>query len=74
MKRIIPLLLFFSLCSCSKEVITVERFKNDEKLMSEFIIKCNNGELHKEDINCINVKQAKKEMILEDELKSLKSN
>lgn len=74
MKKLISLcVLVLSLSACSEQTITVEQFKADQTLLSQYLAKCKNGELHKEDINCINVKQANKLLILEAERKQLLS-
>lgn len=70
--------ILISLCSvflfaCSDKVITVDEFKADEALLNQYIAKCKNGELHKEDINCINANKAKNSIILENSIKRLKS-
>ena len=50
----------------------VDEFKADDALLSQYIAKCKNGELHKEDINCINANKAKNSIILENSIKKLK--
>ena len=63
--------LFFCLLVV-KKTITVDEFKADDALLSQYIAKCKNGELHKEDINCINANKAKNSIILENSIKRLK--
>lgn len=58
MKKI--LLLCFSLffiTACEK-TYTVDEFMKDDNLRKSFVAKCNNGELHREDLNCLNAKKA----------------
>lgn len=59
MKKTSILLCSIFLFACSEKVITVDEFKADDALLSQYIAKCKNGELHKEDINCINANKAK---------------
>ncbi|MBE2898439.1 EexN family lipoprotein [Pasteurellaceae bacterium 20609_3] len=51
-------LIFFLLSACGEKVYTVDDFKKDEKLLAEYITKCEKGELHPDDLNCINSKKA----------------
>lgn len=72
MKNLISLcFLVLSLSACSEQTITVDQFKSDQALLSQYLDKCKNGELHKEDINCINAKKANKLLVLEAERKQL---
>ena len=66
MKKTSILLCSIFLFACSEKVITVDEFKADDALLSQYIAKCKNGELHKEDINCINANKAKNSIILEN--------
>lgn len=72
-KLIILCVLSISLLACSEQTITVEQFKSDQVLLNKYLEKCKNGELHKEDINCINANQANKLLVLEAERKQLLS-
>ena len=69
MKKTSILLCSIFLFACSEKTITVDEFKADDAL---YIAKCKNGELHKEDINCINANKAKNSIILENSIKRLK--
>ena len=66
MKKTSILLCSIFLFACS------EKTKADDALLSQYIAKCKNGELHKEDINCINANKAKNSIILENSIKRLK--
>ena len=73
MRKLISLcVLSISLLACSEQTITVEQFKSDQVLLNRYLEKCKNGELHKEDINCINANKAKNSIILENSIKRLK--
>lgn len=73
MRKLISLcVLSISLLACSEQTITVEQFKSDQVLLNKYLEKCKNGELHKEDINCINANKAKNSIILENSIKRLK--
>ena len=68
MRKLISLcVLSISLLACSEQTITVEQFEADQSLLSQYLAKCKNGELYKEDINCINAKRA-------NEIKKINSN
>ena len=72
MRKLISLcVLSISLLACSEQTITVEQFKADQSLLSQYLAKCKNGELYKEDINCINAKRANELLVLEAERKQL---
>ncbi|TPH00593.1 EexN family lipoprotein [Haemophilus haemolyticus] len=73
MKKTSILLCSIFLVACSEQTITVEQFKSDQVLLNKYLEKCKNGELHKEDINCINANQANKLLVLEEERKQLLS-
>lgn len=73
MKKTSILLCSIFLFACSEQTITVEQFKSDQVLLNKYLEKCKNGELHKEDINCINANQANKLLVLEEERKQLLS-
>ena len=72
MKKTSILLCSIFLFACSEKTITVDEFKADDALLSQYIAKCKNGELHKEDINCITANKAKNSIILENSIKRLK--
>ena len=73
MRKLISLcVLSISLLACSEQTITVEQFKSDQVLLNKYLEKCKNGELYKEDINCINANKAKNSIILENSIKRLK--
>ncbi|WP_165773124.1 EexN family lipoprotein [Conservatibacter flavescens] len=48
--------MLVTLYACARGII--DDFKKDEKLRTEFLKKCDNGELHEQDLNCQNVKKA----------------
>lgn len=59
MKRVY--LLFFSLffiSACNEKTYTIDEFMKDDDLRKSFVVKCDNGELHREDLNCLNSKKA----------------
>ena len=58
MKKIIFYLIFIFISACGDKTYTVEDFIKNEKLFNDFYQKCENGEFHNQDINCINVKKA----------------
>ncbi len=74
MKRIILgslasiMVLSFTACDDKKVVIeknyTVEDFTKDKKLRMEYFKKCKKGELHPDNLNCINVKKAQHRITL----------
>ncbi|MDY6216593.1 EexN family lipoprotein [Actinobacillus porcinus] len=73
MKKVILLsLMSIFLSACSEEVITIEQFKADQSLLDSYLSKCKNGELHEEDINCINARKAKTKIILEAERRAIR--
>ncbi|MEH8108838.1 EexN family lipoprotein [Gallibacterium anatis] len=46
------------LVGCNDKTYTVKDFYHNEALRSEYVLKCNNGELKKDDLNCENSSKA----------------
>ncbi|MCX2960633.1 hypothetical protein E5343_06430 [Rodentibacter caecimuris] len=58
MKKI-ALLCFSIFCSaCNEKIHTVDEFLKNDDLRKSFLSKCNNGELHNQDLNCQNARKA----------------
>ncbi|OOF75309.1 EexN family lipoprotein [Rodentibacter caecimuris] len=58
MKNLFFIFSMFLMSACNEKTYTVDNFIKDDKLFNEFYIKCENGVLHEQHINCINVKKA----------------
>lgn len=64
MKKI-ALLCFSIFCSaCNEKTHTVEDFTKDDNLRKSFLAKCDNGELHNQDLNCQNARKAEQNKIM----------
>ena len=59
--------LIFSFFTFSKDVITVEQFKADQTLLEKYLYQCKNGEIHPNDLICLNAKKAKRHLLLDAE-------
>ncbi len=55
MKKLAVLIISgIEIAGCSEKTYTVKEFEDDATLRTKFVEKCKNGELHPEDLNCIN--------------------
>lgn len=61
MKNKLTLGLFIAtvLAACGDKTYTVDEFVKDPAVRDQFLTKCHNGELHPDNINCINAKKSK---------------
>lgn len=67
MKKIIFIFLsIFLLSACNEKTYTVDEFMKDDNLRKSFVAKCDNGELHREDLNCLNSKKADRDKTMLD--------
>ena len=48
-------------------MITVEQFKADQTLLEKYLYQCKNGEIHPNDLICLNAKKAKHHLLLDAE-------
>lgn len=61
MKKITFILLsVFLLSACNEKTYTVDEFMKDDNLRKSFVAKCSNGELHRENLNCLNSRKAER--------------
>lgn len=58
MKRLALLIISVTLIACSEKDYTVDEFLKNDELRSEWLKKCDNGEVRPELLNCINAKKA----------------
>ena len=59
MKKLALLIISgIAIAGCSEKTYTVKEFEDDAALRTKFVAKCKNGELHPEDLNCINALKA----------------
>ncbi|MDD0824891.1 EexN family lipoprotein [Mannheimia sp. AT1] len=69
MKKIILLCFsFIFLSACNEKTHTVDEFMKDENLRNSFLAKCDNGELHNQDLNCLNSRKAEQNKTMLDSL------
>lgn len=55
----IMIIITASVVSCGeKKAHTVKEFMDNENLRSEYLKKCNSGEIPYDDLNCINTRKA----------------
>lgn len=64
MKKIVLLCFSLFCVACNEKTYTVEDFTKDDSLRKSFLAKCNNGELHNQDLNCQNARKAEQNKIM----------
>lgn len=57
-KSYLFLFSLFFISACNEKTYTVDEFMKDDNLRKSFVAKCENGELHREDLNCLNSRKA----------------
>lgn len=60
-------LLFFGILfisACNDKTYTVEDFMKDDDLRKSFLSKCDNGELHNQELNCLNSRKAERDKVM----------
>ena len=67
MRKLFIAIASFFFFTFSKDVITVEQFKADQTLLEKYLYQCKNGEIHPNDLICLNAKKAKRHLLLDAE-------
>lgn len=60
-KSILLIIAGFALTAtaCDEKTYTVKEFEADKTLQKTFLDKCKNGEIHPDNLNCINARKAR---------------